>query len=98
MSTFAITVAEHSARSMSLEENKALVRRFLEEQVKGNLDVIDELLHPDFVDRSLLPGQGPSREEFKRSAAEILAAFSVVGFAIETQIAEGDLVATRYTE
>jgi serine phosphatase RsbU (regulator of sigma subunit)/predicted ester cyclase len=83
---------------MSLEENKALVRRFLEEQAKGNLDVIDELLHLDFVDHSLLPGQGPSREEFKRSAAEILASFSVVSFAIETQIAEGDLVATRYTE
>jgi serine phosphatase RsbU (regulator of sigma subunit) len=83
---------------MSLEENKALVRRFLEEQAKGNLGVIDELLHPDFVDRSLLPGQGPSREDFRRSAAEILAAFSVVSFAIETQIAEGDLVATRYTE
>ena len=31
---------------MSLEENKALVRRFLEEQAKGNLGVIDELLHP----------------------------------------------------
>jgi predicted ester cyclase len=83
---------------MSLEENKALVRRFLEEQARGNLGVIDELLHPDFVDRSLLPGQGPSREDFKRSAAEILASFSVVSFAIETQIAEGDLVATRYTE
>jgi predicted ester cyclase len=83
---------------MSVEENKTLVRRFLEEQAQGNLDVIDELLHPDFVDNSLLPGQGASREDYKRSTAEIFAAFSVVSFTIENQIAEGDLVATRYTE
>jgi ketosteroid isomerase-like protein len=37
------------------KKNKALVRRFLEEVSKGNLNVIDELLAPDFVDRSLLP-------------------------------------------
>jgi ketosteroid isomerase-like protein len=46
------------------EENKALVRRFLEELIKGNLDVIGELVAPDFVDRSLEPGQGPTREDF----------------------------------
>ena len=50
----------------SADENKALVRRFLEEQFKGNLDVIEELLSPDFVDRGLLPGQGPTREDYKR--------------------------------
>ena len=83
---------------MSVEENKALVRRFLEEQAKGNLDVIDELLGPDFVDRSLLPGQGPTREDFKRSVAQILDAFSIMSFVIEKQIAEGDTVVTKYTE
>ena len=83
---------------MSLEENKALVRRFLEEQAKGNLDVIDELLSPDFVDRGLLPGQGPTREDFKRSVTEILDAFSIISFNIEEQIAEGDTVVTKYTE
>jgi serine phosphatase RsbU (regulator of sigma subunit) len=83
---------------VSLEENKALVRRFLEEQAKGNLDVIDELLSPDFVDRGLVPGQGPTREDFKRSIAEILDAFSIISFTIEEQIAEGDTVVTKYTE
>ena len=52
------------------EENKAIVRRFEEEVAKGNLDVIDELLSPDFVDRSLMPGQGPTREDYKRSMEE----------------------------
>jgi predicted ester cyclase len=83
---------------VSVEENKALVRRFLEEQVKGNLDVIDELLSPDFVDCGLLPGQGPTREDFKRSVTEILDAFSIISFTIDEQIAEGDTVVTKYTE
>ncbi len=54
---------------MSAEENKALVRRFLEDLARGNLDVIDELLSPDLVDRSLLPGQEANREGYKRSMA-----------------------------
>ena len=80
----------------SAEENKAIVRRFLEEVVKGNLDAIDELLAPDFVDRSLLPGQGPTREDFKRLNQEFLDAFSTTGYTIEEQIAEGDTVVTKY--
>jgi serine phosphatase RsbU (regulator of sigma subunit)/predicted ester cyclase len=79
------------------ENNKALVRRFMEESTKGNLDVIDELLAPDFVDRSLMPGQGPTREDFKRSVAEILddEKYPITSFTIEEQIAEGDTVVTK---
>ena len=79
----------------STVENKAIVRRFLEELDKGNLDVIDELLSPDFVDRSLMPEQGPTREDFKRSVAEILEGYSATSFTIEEQVAEGDTVVTR---
>jgi len=82
----------------SAEENKALVRRFLEEAVKSNLDVIDELLSPDFVDHSLMPGQGSTREDFKRSIADIQEAFSTTSFTIVEQIAEGDTVVTKYRE
>jgi len=80
------------------EQNKALVRHFLQELAEENVEVIDELLSPDFVDRSLLPGQGPTREDFRRSVAEILDAFRITSFAIEEQIAEGDTVVTKYTE
>jgi predicted ester cyclase len=84
---------------MSVEkENKAIVRRFEEEIAKGNLDVIDELLSPDFVDRNLLPGQGPTREDFKRTNKEFLDAFSITSFAIVEQIAEGDTVVTKYRQ
>jgi hypothetical protein len=90
---------EEAAVSSEAEENKAIVRRFLEETMaKENLDVIDELAVPDFVDRSLLPGQGPTREDFKRSVAEILDAFSTTGFIMQEQIAEGDTVVTKCLE
>src|SRR5688572_6623175 len=76
---------EEAAVSAQAEKNKAIVRRFLEELAKGNLDVIDELVPPDFVDRSLMTGQGPTSEDFKRSVAEILEAFSIMNFTIEEQ-------------
>jgi serine phosphatase RsbU (regulator of sigma subunit)/ketosteroid isomerase-like protein len=86
-----------SAVSSEAEENKAIACRFLEETMaKGNLDVIDELAAPDFVDRTLLPGQGPTREDFKRSVAEALDTTPITSFTIEEQIAEGDTVVTKY--
>jgi hypothetical protein len=42
---------------MSTKENKAIVRRFLEEVVnKGNQTVADELVASDFIDHNPLPG------------------------------------------
>ena len=84
--------------SSETKENKAIVRRFLEELVKGNLDVIDELLVPDFVDCALMPGQGSTREDFKRTIEEIHKAFSTTSFTIEEQVAEGDTVVTKHIE
>ena len=39
------------------EDNKLLARRFLEAFANGDLNTLDELLAPDFVNHSLLPGQ-----------------------------------------
>jgi serine phosphatase RsbU (regulator of sigma subunit)/ketosteroid isomerase-like protein len=78
------------------EKNKALVRRFLEAQAKGNLNVIDEVLTPHFVDHDRLPGQAPDREGYKRVITEYHAAFSNVRFLVEDQLAEGDKVVTRF--
>jgi predicted ester cyclase len=90
---------EEAAVSSEEEKNKALVRRFLEEALaKRNFDVIDELLSPDFVDRTLMPGQDPTREDYKRSMEEIYKAYSLTGFTIEEQVAEGDTVVTKYRE
>ncbi len=83
---------------MSLvEENKALVRRFVEAQVNADLDTLDKLLAPDFVDHSLQPDQDPGREGFIQSVAQEPAIFSNVRANIEDQAAEGDKVITRLT-
>jgi ketosteroid isomerase-like protein len=82
--------------SETQEKNKALVRRFLEAQAKGNLNVIDEVLTPHFVDHDRLPGQAPDREGYKRAIAEYHAAFSNVRFLVEDQVAEGEKVVTRF--
>jgi steroid delta-isomerase-like uncharacterized protein len=79
------------------EKNKELARRFVEAFANGYLETLEDLMTPDFVDRSLLPGQGSSREEYKRSAAEFHTAFSNTGFNIEDQIAQGDKVMTKFS-
>jgi steroid delta-isomerase-like uncharacterized protein len=78
------------------EENKALVRHLIKEVEKGNLDVVDEVLAPDFVDHDLLPDQVPDREGYKRGLSEDRAALSNFDITIEDQIAEGDKVVTRW--
>jgi predicted ester cyclase len=76
------------------EENKALVRRFFEEVYnRGNLDVADELLAPDFAWK--LPGKDAAKEDYKQWVASQLAASSDLHFSIEEQVAEGEKVVTR---
>ena len=79
---------------MSVEENnKALVRHFVEEVLNGgNLDAIDELMAPDYLDHGTPTGKYAGREGHKRSIAKQLAASSDLRFHIEEQIAEGDKV------
>jgi len=79
------------------ERNKTLARRLLEAFVNGDLDTIEKLLAPDFVDRSLLPGQGSSRVEYKRSVTEFQAALSFADLTFEYQIAEGEMVVTKFS-
>ena len=84
---------------MSAEENKTVVRRVIEEMFnKGNLDAADELVAPDFVDHDpAMPEEVRGPEGFKEFTAAYRAAFPDLHVEIEEQIAEGDLVATRWT-
>ena len=81
---------------MSVEENKALVRRFLQAHAKGDLDTLEQMLAPDFVDHNLLPGQRPGREGYLRAHTEYHAAYSHTRYVIEKQLAEGDEVVTTF--
>jgi len=83
---------------VSGEQNKALVRRFIEAQAEGDLETLDELLAPDFVDHNLLPGQEPGREGFMQGVAEDHAASTFIDHTIDYQATDGDdMVITRYT-
>jgi serine phosphatase RsbU (regulator of sigma subunit)/predicted ester cyclase len=73
------------------------VRRFLKARAVADLGVMDEVLAPDFVDRSVLPGQGTSREDYMRAEAEDHAGVSNLRLNIEDQVASGDKVITRFT-
>jgi predicted ester cyclase len=83
--------------SISVEENMALARRFLEALVEGDLDAMDEMMSPDFVSRNiLLPGQEPNREDKKWAYAQFSAATSNARVLVEDQVAAGDKVVTRF--
>ena len=91
--------------SSAEETNKDLVRRFFEALAQRDLDALQEMMVPDFVNHTkLLPGQeAPDREDYldregyKRRVADEQAAFSDFRFIIEDQAAEGDKVITRST-
>jgi predicted ester cyclase len=84
---------------MSAEENKAIVRSFLEGIfTQANPDVVDELADPHFVvhDPSSEAGEVDA-EGVKGSIAWSHNAFPDLRVTIEDQVAEGDRVATRWT-
>ena len=84
---------------MSAKANKALVRRFYDEVwVKGNLDAADDVFAPDYVRHDLRATQASAGPEGqKRIAADFRAAFPDLRFDVEFLLAEGDLVAGRWT-
>jgi predicted ester cyclase len=82
---------------MSAEENMALARRFIEALVKGDLDAMDEMMSPDFVNHTkLLPGQEPGPEGERWAIAQISTAISNVSVLVEDQVAAGDKVVSRF--
>src|ERR671918_777538 len=84
--------------SMSAEENMALARRFMEARVvKRDLNAVDEMLAPDFVNHNkLVPGQEPDRKDYLQGIAAFHAALSPGRLIIEDQVAGGEKVVTRF--
>jgi serine phosphatase RsbU (regulator of sigma subunit) len=80
----------------SAEENMALARRFMEARVTGDLEAMDQMMAPDFVNHtSLLSVQEPDREGVKWATAQISAAMSNLSIHFEDQVAAADKVVTR---
>jgi len=78
---------------MSLEENKAIIRRLTLEVNKRNLGVLDELMASDYVDHTL---QSRGRENVKQFYTMAFKDFPDLYKTIEDIIAGEDKVWVRY--
>lgn len=80
------------------EENKAIVRRLVEEFQDGHrLEVGEELVADDFIDRTPGPGESGNKEDGLQFFQYIWQALPDFSVEIKEQIAEGDKVATLKT-
>jgi predicted SnoaL-like aldol condensation-catalyzing enzyme len=83
---------------LSLEANKALVRRFIEEvQSQHKIMAVDEIMDPNMIEHFGPPSSLNSVEAFKKFFAGFIAAFPDVKAVIHSQVAEGDKVVTHKT-
>jgi steroid delta-isomerase-like uncharacterized protein len=82
---------------MTTDENKAIVRRFIDEIfVQGNRATVDELLDEDFVAHTW-PSTGHPKDDLKAAIERASTALENPTFSIDDMIAEGDRVAARLT-
>lgn len=82
---------------MTLEENKQVAKRFIQEVfVKTDMDAVDELATDDFTPHSWgeMP---PGRDSLKAAQQRVSQGLSDARMTVEDVIAEGDRVAVRLT-
>jgi len=83
--------------SSTIDQNKAIVRRFVDEIfVQGRKESVDELLADDFVAHTW-PSTGRPREDLKAAIDRVAGGLADAEFTIDDLIAEGDRVAVRLT-
>jgi steroid delta-isomerase-like uncharacterized protein len=80
-----------------IEENKRLARRIYEEVLnERRLDLLDELVRPDYVEHDPLPGQREGIDGIRDRYAMLIEGLDP-HFTIEDVIAEHDKVVVRWT-
>lgn len=84
---------------MGVEANRSLVRRFYEQVWnEGNVEVAAEVFAEDYVRHDLRPTEAlPGPEGQAKIAADFRAAFPDLRMVVDLVLAEGDLVAARWT-
>jgi len=87
---------------MTLEDNKRVVRRFLEELFgAGNLNLLDELVAPNAVhipvNKATSYGWEPGREGFRQHVIWFHNAYADMHLTVDDLIAEGDRVVAFWT-
>ena len=79
---------------MTAEQNKDVIRRFVKEVLTaGDLDRIDDLLAPNYVNRTM----DADLAAFKGIVAALDAAVPERHYDVEELVAEGDAVVARFT-
>jgi len=82
---------------MTTNDNKAIVRRFIDEVFqRGSFDSVDELVTEDFTPHTWGPTP-PGRDGLKRAIERVSAGLSDPSMTIEDVMAEGERVAVRLT-
>ncbi len=82
---------------MSTEENKAIIRRIIEEAFnKGNLAVVDDLMATNYVFHGPSGQEVKGPEGFKQMITMYRTAFPDLHLTIDDMVAEGDKVAFRF--
>jgi predicted ester cyclase len=82
---------------VSSQESNAERMRFFVEQVQegGRVELIDELVRPDFRNRTAEPEQRDDREGVRQTMAAMHEAFSDLRIEILHCVADGEFVATH---
>jgi steroid delta-isomerase-like uncharacterized protein len=84
---------------MSAEDNKAVVRRLIEEVYnEGNLDVVDQLVAPDIFDHAAVPEHRHGVDGFKHVMEWVRPFSSDVHYDIDDIISEEEKVGVRMTQ
>jgi predicted ester cyclase len=79
------------------EANKGMVRRLYEAFRTGSVDLLDEVVDPDFIDHDPMPEQAQGLEGLKQAVAMFRAAFPDGRIIPDELIAEGNAVVARVT-
>ena len=83
---------------MSVERNKAVVRRYLEEMVNGgDYAVAEEIIAPDYVNHTAGGGIGSGRAGYVQGLRALHTAFPDWHVTVEEILGEGDVVMDRFT-
>jgi predicted ester cyclase len=84
---------------MMTEDIAAPLRRLIHEVInEGKVEVIDDLMPPDFIEHEVLPpGISQNREGVKQLFAALRQAFPDLEATIEDEIVQGDKVVVRMT-
>lgn len=82
---------------MGIEDNKALVRRFVAQVFEeGDVSAVDQLVAADFVPHTW-PSTGDGRGDLRRAMERVSKGLTGAAFTIDDLIAEGDRVVARLT-